>query len=107
MLQSEVANGPFGEFLMPPYPDGFRGRLLLGVLDASGGGLPATTRNGRKTIPGNRSADHHADDRSEAKFDGEKRLTRKLSRGPTSKTLADIGEFAEARSELAIAQTHA
>ena len=106
-LQSEVDNSPFGEFLVHPHPDSCRGRLLLGVLDESVGGLLAAARNGRKTIPGNRYADRQADDRSEAQFDGKKRLARELSRSPTSEPLAEVGEFAEARPELAIAQTHA
>ena len=46
-------------------------------------------------------------DRSETKFHSKKRLTRKLYRSPMSKTLAKIGEFAEAHPELVIAQTHA
>lgn len=58
-------------------------------------------------IPGNRYTDYQAYDRSETKFDGKKRLTRKLHRSPTSKTLAEIGEFVEAYPELVIAQTRA
>ena len=54
-----------------------------------------------------RYADHQAYDRGETKFDSKKRFTRKFYRSPTSKTLAEIGEFVEAHLELVIAQTHA